>query len=48
MSGNVIVELNLCNYDTKVDLKETTGIDTSTWASKTNLATLALKAMTGI
>ena len=47
MSENVIVELNLCNY-ANVYLNETTGIDTSTWASKTNLATLTLKAMTGI
>ena len=41
--GNVKVELGLSNYATKTDLKGTTGIDTSTLVSKTNLAKLKTK-----
>ena len=41
--GNVKVELYLSNYATKTDLKEATGIDTFTLASKTDLASLKTK-----
>ena len=41
--GNVKVELYLSNYATKTDLKGATGIDTSTLASKTDLASLKTK-----
>ena len=44
VSGNVIVGLDLCNYDTKVDLKGTTGIDKSTWESTTDLTTFNTKS----
>ena len=37
---NVKVELNLTNYATKTDLKNITHVDTSSFASKTNLAAL--------
>ena len=33
--GRMKVELNLCNYPTKADLKNATGVDTSDFA-KTN------------
>ena len=33
-------ELNLSNYETKSDLKNTTGIDTSNFANKSDLAGL--------
>ena len=39
-SQNVKVELNLTNYATKTDLKNITHVDTSSFASKTNLAAL--------
>ena len=39
-SNNVKVELDLTNYATKTDLKNITHVDVSTYASKTNLATL--------
>ena len=41
--GNVKVELDLSNYVTKVSLKRSAGIDTSTLASKTDLASLETK-----
>ena len=41
-SNNVKVELDLTNYATKMDLKNITHVDVSSFASKTNLA--ALKA----
>ena len=39
-SNNVKVELDLANYDTKDDVKNITHVDVSSFASKTNLATL--------
>ena len=39
-SNNVKVELALTNYATKTDLKNTTHVDVSSFASKTNLAAL--------
>ena len=39
-SNNVKVELDLTNYATKTDLKNITHVDMSSFASKTNLATL--------
>ena len=39
-SNNVNVELDLTNYATKVDLKNYTHVDVSSFASKTNLAAL--------
>ena len=41
-SYNIKVELDLTNYPTKTDLNNTTHVDTSSFANKTNLA--ALKA----
>ena len=38
--GNVKVELDLSSYATKAELKNTTGIDTSNFALKSNLASL--------
>ena len=39
-SSNVKVELDLTNYATKIDLKNITHVDVSSFASKTNLAAL--------
>ena len=39
-SNNVKVELDLANYATKMDLKNITHVDVSSFASKTNLAAL--------
>ena len=39
-SNNVKVELDLTNYATKTDLKNSTHVDVSSFASKTNLAAL--------
>ena len=39
-SNNVKVELDLTNYVTKTDLKNIAHVDVSSFASKTNLATL--------
>ena len=39
-SGNVKVELDLSNYATKAGLKGSTGVDTSSLASKRDLACL--------
>ena len=39
-SSNVKVELNLSNYATKEELKDITHVDTSSFALKTNLASL--------
>ena len=36
----VKVELNLCNYATKADLKNVTGVDTSKFSKKVDLAVL--------
>ena len=42
LGGRVKVELDLCNYATKADLKNATGIDTSKFAKKVDLASLLL------
>ena len=39
-SNNIKIELNLTNYATKTDLNNITHVDTSSYASKTNLAAL--------
>ena len=39
-SNNVKVELDLTNYATKTDLKNITRVDVSSFASKTNLASI--------
>ena len=39
-SNDIKVELDLTNYGTKTDLKNITHIDVSSFASKTNLASL--------
>ena len=39
-SSNITVELDLTNYATKTDLNNITHVDTSSFASKTNLAAL--------
>ena len=39
-SNNIKVELDLTNYATKTDLKNITHVDTSSFASKTNLSAL--------
>ena len=38
--GDVKVELDLSNYATKTDLKNVTHVDVSSFASKTNVASL--------
>ena len=38
--GNIKVKVDLSNYATKTDLKNVTHIDTSSFALKTNLASL--------
>ena len=40
LGANVKVELELSNYATKADLKNATGVDTSDFAKKTDLAYL--------
>ena len=40
LGGKVKVELDLPNYATKADLKDATGIDTSKFAKKFDLANL--------
>ena len=40
LGTNIKFELDLSNYATKVDLKNTTGVDTSSFAKKTDLANL--------
>ena len=42
-SENIKVELDLCNYATKKDIKDITHVDTGSYALKTNLANLKLK-----
>ena len=39
-SNNIKVELDLCNYATKDDVKNITYVDVSSYATKTNLAAL--------
>ena len=41
--GDITVKVDLSNYATKADLKDTTGIDTSKLSEKSNLATLKAK-----
>ena len=43
LGGKVKVELDLSNYIIKTDLKKATGIDTSSYAKKVDLANLKLK-----
>ena len=38
--GNINVKVNLSNYAAKTDLKNVTHVDTSSFALKTNLASL--------
>ena len=38
--GDINVSVDLSNYATKIDLKNVTNVDTSSFALKTNLATL--------
>ena len=40
LGGNVKVELDLPSYATKTNLKNATGVDTSSFAEKTDLANL--------
>ena len=40
MGGNTNVKVDLSSYATKIDLKNITHIDTSSFALKTNLASL--------
>ena len=40
LGANVKVELDLSNYATKADLKYATGVDSSDFAKKTDLANL--------
>ena len=42
-SNDIKVELDLTNYLTKTDLNNITHVDTSSFASKTNLAALKVK-----
>ena len=42
-SDNIKVELDLTNYATKTDLNNITHVDTSSFASKTNLAALKIE-----
>ena len=42
-SNNIKVEFDLTNYATKTDLNNITHVDTSSFASKTNLAALKTK-----
>ena len=42
--GDIKVELDLSNYATKTDLKYVTHVDVSSFASKTNLASLKTEA----
>ena len=39
-SSNIEVELDLSNYETKDDVKNITHVDVSSYATKTNLASL--------
>ena len=39
-SNNIKAELDLANYATKTELRNTTHVDVSSFASKTNLAAL--------
>ena len=41
--GNIKVELDLSNYATETDLKNVTHVDVSSFASKTNLASLKIE-----
>ena len=41
--GNINVKVDLCNYATKLELKEATGIDTTSFVLKSNLASLKTK-----
>ena len=43
MGGNINVKVDLCNYATETDLKNITHVDTSSFALKTNSASLKTK-----
>ena len=43
LSGYINVKLDSSNYATKADLKDATGIDTSNFALKSNLASLEIE-----
>ena len=43
--GNINVKVDLSNYATKTDLKNVMHVDTTSFALKTNLASLKLKLM---
>ena len=40
LGGNIKVKVDLSNYATKIDLKNITHVDTSSFASKINLASI--------
>ena len=40
LGANVKIELNLSNYAAKTDFKNTAGVDTSSFAKKTDIANL--------
>ena len=42
--GDIKVKLDLSNYATKIDLKNVTHVDVSSFASKINLASLKTEA----
>ena len=44
LGGKVKVELDLSNYAIKADLKNATGVDTSSFAKKTDLVSLKFDA----
>ena len=43
LGGNAKIKLDLSNYPTKVDLRNATGVDTSKFAEKVDLASLKLE-----
>ena len=45
LGGRVKVELDLCSYATKPDLKNAAGVDTSKFAKKVDLANLRSKVL---
>ena len=43
LGGNAKIKLDLSNYPTKADLRNATGVDTSKFAEKVDLASLKLE-----
>ena len=43
LEGDIIVKLDLSNYETKTDLEKVTGIDTSNLAAKSDLASVKVE-----